>query len=121
MAHYRQASTLLRRTRELERLWNSLEIEVRRRGLPERTLLALADAASGLRVRNATYRPVAEVSDHLASRDLKLLVEQGLLVPNLESVADDVASETLLGIRGEIREPRRVEDPFADATDTART
>jgi Fic family protein len=120
-AHYRQAATLLRRTRELEKLWNALEIEVRRRGLPERTLLALADAASGLRVRNATYRPVAEVSDHLASRDLKLLVEQGFLVPKGERRGRHyVASEALSTIRSQVREPRRVEDPFADVAEAAR-
>ena len=115
-AHYRQARTLLLRTRELAKLWDALEAEVRQRGLPERTLLALADAASGLRVRNATYRPVAEVSDHLASRDLKMLVEQGFLIPRGERRGRHyVASEDLLKIRARVHEPRRIEDPFKEA------
>jgi Fic family protein len=115
-AHYRQASTLLVRTNELQKLWDTLEVEVRRRGLPERTLLALADAASGLRVRNATYRPVAEISDHLASRDLKTLVEEGLLVPQGEKRGRYyVASESLLQLRSKISEPRRIGDPFEES------
>src|SRR5436305_7115182 len=114
-AHYRQARTLVLRSRELEKLWNALEVEVRRRGLPERTLLALADAASGLRVRNATYRPVADVSDHLAGRDLKLLVEQGFLIPKGERRGRHyVASDDLLKVRARVQEPRRVEDPFEE-------
>ncbi|HSG38031.1 MAG TPA: Fic family protein, partial [Thermoanaerobaculia bacterium] len=114
-AHYRQASTLLVRTKELQRLWDTLEIEISRRGLHERTLLALADAASGLRVRNATYRPMAEISDHLASRDLKTLVEQGLLVPQGEKRGRYyVASESLLQLRSKASEPRRIEDPFEE-------
>jgi Fic family protein len=116
-AHYRQVRTLVLRTRELEKLWNALEVEVRQRGLPERTLLALADAASGLRVRNATYRPVADVSDHLASRDLKLLVEQGFLIPKGERRGRHyVASDDLLKVRARVQEPRRVEDPFEEAS-----
>ncbi|MGH9420059.1 MAG: Fic family protein, partial [Thermoanaerobaculia bacterium] len=39
-AHYRQAMTLLRRTREIQRIWDQLEIEVQHRGLPERVVLA---------------------------------------------------------------------------------
>jgi Fic family protein len=119
-AHYRQAQTLLLRTKEIQRLWDTLEIEAARRGLPERTILALADAANGLRVRNATYRPIADINDHLASRDLKLLVEQGLLVPQGEKRGRFyTASEVLREIWVKTREPRRVEDPFAVDDGTA--
>lgn len=112
-AHYRQAATLLLRTRELARLWDTLEHETARRGLPERTVLALAEAAAGLRIRNATYRPLAEISDQVASRDLKSLVEQGLLVAKGERRGRFyVAAEALQAIRARTREPRKVEDPF---------
>jgi Fic family protein len=114
-AHYRQASTLLLRTREIGRLWDALEEEVARRGLPERTLLAMGDAAVGLRVRNATYRPIADITEGLAGKDLKTLVAQGLLVPQGEKRGRFyVASEELKAIRAKTRETRRVEDPFAD-------
>lgn len=112
-AHYRQATTLLLRTRELARLWDTLEHEAARRGLPERTVLALAEAATGLRIRNATYRPLAEISDQVASRDFKSLVEQGLLIAKGERRGRYyVASEALQAIRAKTREPRKVEDPF---------
>jgi Fic family protein len=112
-AHYRQAKTLLIRTKEIQRLWDSLEIEVSSRGLPERTLLALADAAVGLRVRNATYRPIAEISEQQASRDLKTLVEQGLLVPQGEKRGRFyTAGESVRLLRGKTREAGTIEDPF---------
>ena len=112
-AHYRQAMTLLNRNTNLERLWNALEEEVRRRRLPERTVLALADAAHGLRVRNATYRPLAEISYDLASRDLRLLVDEGLLVPQGEKRGRHyVASDPLKSIRAATHVRRQIEDPF---------
>lgn len=112
-AHFRQATTLLLRTRELQRLWDVLEQEITRRGLPERTILALADAAAGLRVRNATYRPIADIGDHLASRDLKALVEQGLLVPSGEKRGRHyLAADFLRELRQRTREPHKVADPF---------
>ena len=79
-AHYRQAYTLLRRTREMRRTWDMLERLVHQHQLPERVIFALFDAAHGLRVRNASYRSAAEVSQNLASRDLKALSDHGLLI-----------------------------------------
>ena len=114
-AHFRQATTLLLRTRELQRLWDALDDEIAKSHLPERTILALADAAIGLRVRNATYRPIAEINDNLASRDLKSLVQHGLLLPKGEKRGRFyVASEALKTIRAATRETRKVEDPFEE-------
>jgi Fic family protein len=113
-AHYRQATTLLLRTREISRLWDALEEEVAARKLPDRTLLALADAANGLRVRNATYRSIADITENLASKDLKSLVQQDLLVPQGEKRGRFyTATAVLQAIRTRTRESRRVEDPFA--------
>lgn len=83
-AHYRQARTLLRRAEEAEQRWEALEAEVDRRGLSERTIAALFNAALGYRIRNATYRAQADVSELVASRDLRALVEAGLLEPRGE-------------------------------------
>jgi Fic family protein len=114
-AHFRQASTLLRRLREMERLWDALEKEVARRSLPERTLVGLADAASGLRVRNSTYRVASDVSENLASRDLKALVEAKLLVPKGEKRGRYyIAADTLKTLRMKCREPRGIPDPFGE-------
>ncbi len=106
-AHYRQAATLLRRTKEIERIWNELEIEARKRGLPERTILALSDATIGLRIRNATYRSAAMITDTLASRDLRELVKHGLLVPDGEKRGRAyLGAKILKDIRERTREPK---------------
>lgn len=118
-AHYRQAMTVLRRSRDMERLWNALEVEVFRRRLPDRSILALSDAAMGLRVRNSTYRAAAEVSEQVASRDLKMLVDEDLLAPVGERRGRVyVAAARLAEIRGKTREPRTDEDPFSDTNAT---
>jgi Fic family protein len=120
-AHFRQASTLLRRHREMHRLWDAIEFEVLGRGLPDRTLLALADAAYGHRVRNSTYRNAAEISNNLASRDLKALVDQGLLLPRGERRGRHyVAAPRLQQVRQANRENRVTEDPYSPVDFTHR-
>ena len=115
-AHYRQANTLVRRIKETERLWDALEHEISIRRLHERTIFAVADAAVGYKVRNATYRGIAEVSDFVASRDLKQLVDNGLLTSDGERRGRYyVASAFIKGIRARTREPRpTADDPFAE-------
>ncbi len=84
-AHLRQGRVELRRVREAERMWDELERISSGLSLPARTSNALAMAANGLRVRNATYRAMAEsLSDEAASRDLRRLVDADLLVPEGE-------------------------------------
>jgi Fic family protein len=112
-AHYRQAMTLQRRQREMQRVWEGLEQEVRARSLPERTLLALADAAFGWKVRNATYRSAAEISDQVASRDLKALADAGLLVAHGERRGRwYAASDLVRTVRERFREAKPIADPF---------
>ena len=115
-AHYVQASTLLRRSRELARLWEALEKEVANHGLPERTMYAMADAAMRYKVRNATYRAAAEISNDLASRDLKMLVDSGHLLPAGERRGRYyVAAPGLLAIRARTADAdRRIPDPFEE-------
>jgi Fic family protein len=90
VAHLYQARLLQIRVRESEALWVDLETLIADRGLPERSLPLLWDAAHRLRVRNATYRKLMEdinneeVSEAAAGRDLKLAVERGLLRPHGE-------------------------------------
>lgn len=113
-AHYIQARTLVRRIKESEKLWDLLTRVTIEHGLPERTILAMFDAARGLRVRRATYQPQAEVSDNSATRDLKLLVDKGLLVPSGERRGRSyAASDVLKDIRRQSLEVRfQVDDPF---------
>ena len=104
-AHRAQADRLLRQSRYLARLWESLELLATRFGLPERAILALADAAMGHKVRNATYRNLAEISNDVASRDLKLLVDAGLLVARGERRGRYyVAAAPLIELRERTRE-----------------
>lgn len=113
-AHYRQATTVLNRIERLARIWDSIEEELQRRNLPERAIYALADAAMGHRVRNPTYRKAADISENLASRDLKLLVDRGLLEPQGEKRGRYyTASAIIREIRKTHETPNRViEDPF---------
>ncbi|MHB1938058.1 MAG: Fic family protein [Acidobacteriaceae bacterium] len=83
-AHYRQAVTLLNRTKVMDLLWQELERMITAQGLPERILPAVCDAANGYRVRNSSYRNIADVNDVTASRDLKTAVDAGFLIPTGE-------------------------------------
>jgi Fic family protein len=117
-AHLYQAEMLLRWSRYLSALWGYVEDEARRRGLPERAQFAMVDAASGMKVRNATYRRVAgDINEHLASRDLKQLVDAGLLVAEGERRGRSYSAGALLrelGKRADDAFPRRVPaNPFA--------
>jgi Fic family protein len=123
-AHLRQARTLQRRIKESERLWDDLEEVVVHNRLPERTLNALYDAAMAFRVRNGTYRAILadteeEITDQVASRDLKHLTELGLLLPHgtargrFYTAAPQLAEIRRAIVEG--RDPRDNSDPFADA------
>lgn len=112
--HYVQARTLLRRTRELERVYAELLNLVESRSLPERTAMALLQAAFGSKVRNSSYRVSADVSNNVASRDLKILVDTNLVVAKGERRGRYyVASPTVAEIRRRLRLPKQVDDPFA--------
>jgi len=120
-AHLRQASTMLRRVRESERLWVELERLSSTYKLPERTISALFDAAQGLRVRNSTYRAALqntdeEIGDQAATRDLRDLVKSGLLIANGKARGRFyVAGPEVMVLRSAIlagREARDDSDPF---------
>lgn len=112
-AHYRQAGTLLRRINEFERVYGDLLKLVTHSGLSDRTALALLEALSGLRVRNASYRVSADISNNLASRDLKSLVDAGLLVPQGDRRGRSYTpAEVVIQIRQQHRLRKEIEDPF---------
>lgn len=114
-AHYRQAVTLFQRTIAMGTLWEEVSRIAKQHGLPERLLFALCDAAVGNRVRNASYRKLAEVSDILASRDLKNAVAAQLLIPSGERRGRIyVGSPQLRAIFARIKSERlkKVADPF---------
>lgn len=115
-AHLHQAEFLRQYSRYMAHIVAEVEAEARQRGLNERLQYAMVDAVIGLRVRNALYRRTVEIKEHLASRDLKELVDEGLLIPEGERRGRIYkAGELLTAIRLRAREafpPLAVEDPF---------
>jgi Fic family protein len=85
VAHFRQASWLLQRSRISQRVWTEIEHVIQMKGAPERSITALFDAASGYRIKRTHYMNSTGVSDQVASRDLKILVDLGLLVAEGET------------------------------------
>jgi len=116
-AHYRQAVTLLRRSRELQRIWDALEELVDHFRLPDRVVHALADTTQGFRITNSRYRTAAEITQNLASRDLAHLCALGLLDPHGERRGRFyTASAVTTEIRQRTREARSpIPDPFEPA------
>lgn len=90
--------------------------------LPERTIAALMDGAQGLRIRRAGYissvlaGEAERIAPLTATRDLKALVDAGLLVPSGERRGRIyLGSEGLRGVWQGVRAsrpPRPDEDPF---------
>jgi Fic family protein len=84
-AHYQQTRTQLWRIQEAEALWDRCEHLAREHRLPERVVGPLCDSARGLTLRNPSYRTTVLESTgdgidvQTASRDLRALVEVGLL------------------------------------------
>jgi DNA-binding transcriptional ArsR family regulator len=121
-AHHLQANTTMRRREETETLWNSCVELTEQTQLPERCAAGLMDAALGLRIRRPIYRSSAEtavgeeLSDLTASRDLKAMVDRGLL----EAIGERrgryyLAGDTLTKLREQIRAsraPEAADDPF---------
>jgi Fic family protein len=112
-AHFQQAATLIRRNNEIGRLWTEVTAYLRAGRLPERMELALMDAAFGVHVRNGVYRAEHQISDVVASRDLKRLCDLDLLMPVGEKRGRYyVATKKLLDLRDKTRDRRRAADPY---------
>lgn len=121
-AHYHQARTQLRRIKETELLYAACTELADAHGLPERTSGALVEAAHGLRLTNAAYQAIVEItagetiSSLTTSRDLRALVEANLVRPIGQTRGRYyVAEPILLAQRKRIqssRAPTATSDPF---------
>jgi Fic family protein len=112
-AHYQQAVTLMKRNTQIGRVWEEVSRVVHQHGLNPRVELPLMDAAYGYKVRNTSYRETSEVSDVVASRDLKRLSELGYLKPVGEKRGRYyVAGQPLLNIMLATRDSSRAADPY---------
>ena len=117
VAHYRQALTVSRRVRESDRLWDEIDELRKAIKLDERNMGSLYNAALGLRVRRADHIEYAEVSDRVATSDLKRLVDAGLLAAIGERRGRYYrATDQLTDLRDRIQEERLpIADPFEEA------
>lgn len=116
-AHLRQATTVLRRSREIERTYVELDRLVSQHAFPERVVDALFDAVMGWRVRRAVYKAIVNgqsaepISDQTATRDLQALANADLLIPKGERRGRFyVAGPVLQEIRHLIRQSRSAQD-----------
>lgn len=128
IAHFVQATSVLRRMNESERVWLALDDLIGRHKLQARCETALFDAALGLRVRNATYRAGLkswneELSHATATADLAAMVSAGLLERRGQKRGTFyIAAEPLLEIRQRYMRGRqpidtsRLFDPITDST-----
>jgi len=124
-AHYRQATTHLRRIEEAERLWRECAAIAESEGLPERVIGGLMEAALGFRLRNSSYRSIVEatagegISELTATRELKAMVDAGLLQPLGERRGRHYTAESALTyLQRRIRldrKPRDEYDPYVKA------
>lgn len=124
-AHYRQAKTHLRRIEEVQALYVRCTALAEKAGVPERTVGPLVEVSFGFRLRNVSYRRIVqqtegdEISDLTASRDLRVLVDAGLLEPHGQNRGRFyTAPESIKTMWGEVRQtrpPRDEYDPFAVA------
>ena len=123
-AHLHQARTVLRRVHEFETLWDVCSQLAQRRGIPERAVNTLCDAARGWSLRRSLYLARTEtndgqpISDGMASRDLQAMVEAGLLTPIGDKRGRRYQrSQELADIWAEIRSAR----PHRDEADPYQT
>lgn len=113
VAHFRQASWLLQRSHMTQRVWNEVEDILKRKNFNERSLPSAVDAAFGYRIQRQHYMASAEVSEQVASRELRDLVDGGLFVAQGETRGRWYkGSDLLKEIYLRNYQPRTLIDPF---------
>lgn len=112
-AHFQQAATLLRRLDESQELYREIEQIIAERKLHERMSLPLFDSALGMTLTNARYQEDANVSGHIANRDLRMLADIGLLDAKGETRARRyLAGAQLVEARQRVRINRPLRSPY---------
>jgi Fic family protein len=80
-AHYQQAATLVQRDKAMARVFDEITKLSVIHKVHDRMEMSLVDAAMGFKIRAGRYQEENQVSDVVASRDLRRLCELGLLEP----------------------------------------
>jgi Fic family protein len=113
VAHYQQAATLMKRSIVIGRIWSEVEDLRKQHKLPERVELVLMDATFNYQVTNGRYRKESEISDVVASRDLKEMCDLGLLVPvGIKRGRYYVAAQPLKDIWARCIDRKRAANPY---------
>lgn len=113
LAHYQQARSIERRNDYFGRVWTEVEAMVKTHRLNGRIETTLMDAALGYRVTAGQYRAETEISDVVASRDLRNLCDLGLLTPHGEKRGRYYrGSDSLRELANRLRRPRSTDDPY---------
>lgn len=121
-AHYQQAATLMKRNAHFGRVWEEISKLVKGMGLNERMEGPLLEASFGYKIRNSRYRAENEISDVVASRDLKRLCEAELLIPIGEKRGRYyIADKRLQKIQLRTRDSTRSADPYKMVKDAGNT
>jgi Fic family protein len=121
-AHLVQAYRILWFNEYLDKIWQAADKMATEKSLPERSLQAIADAIMGLKIKNATYRNYTGVSENLASRDLKMLVDKRVLVPAGEKRGRYYQpTPKLVELRKQLFTPFKMPDPFKARSPAQRT
>jgi Fic family protein len=120
-AHYHQAATLIRRNEEYEKIFAGIDRIIAKNRLPERAAVPLFEAALGFSITNTWYRrAAADVSEAIASRDLKRLSDLGLLEAQGEKRGRTyVRGKELAQLREAVRQDQPYADPYELARDRA--
>ena len=114
IAHFQQAHTLVKRNNWLSKVYEEVSAVARTLKLPDRADVLLVDAAFGLRLRAGRYREENEISDVVASRDLRKMVDLELLVPHGEKRGRYyTGSPRLREIAAKHKMPGQAENPYA--------
>lgn len=75
--------------------------------------MPLFDVALGLRLTNVRYASLAATEPHTATRDLKMLVDAGLIVPEGEKRGRYYRrAQEITELRTRSRLPRSIADPY---------
>lgn len=115
IAHYQQAATLTKRNTHIGRVWSELARIIKNNSFPERMEGPLLEAAFGYKVRSNRYREEAEISDVVATRDLRKLCEAGLLIPIGEKRGRFyIGAAPLVDIAERTKDNSRAGNPYAE-------
>ncbi len=110
-AHHYRAHLMAWRVEEADRVWDRISESRSRARLDERNMGSLYNAAMGFRLRRADHVDYADVSERVATSDLRRLVDLGFL----EAVGERrgryyIATDGLRSLAE--RKPPRIPDPF---------